>query len=557
MKRTLFAVTAACVALCSCQNQDEMKLKQLLDNLQAKIQPVRTAAAEAYWLGTTEGDESQFEKYAQENQRLTAITSDKVVFNELKTLKESGNIKDSLLLRQLDIVYNMFLGNQADTKLLNEIIERSSKLEQKYSMFRADYKGKKITDNEVENILRTSTSNGDLQAVWLAHKAIGRVVAQDVVEIVKLRNEVARSLGFENFHKMSLELSGQNPDEISALFTELDDMTRDGFANLKAEMDAILARRFKIKPEEMMPWHYQGRFFQEAPDIYPVDLNKYYKGKNLEQLTIDYFNGMGIDISDVMARSSLYPKEGKNQHAYCTAIDGAGDVRVMCNIVDNETWMGTMLHEFGHAAYAKGHDNPNNPFFLREAAHTFTTEAIAELFGRFSRNPEWMQKMLGLSDEEKASIADACVKSTRLQQLVMSRWVQVVYRFEESMYANPDQDLNALWWTLVEKYQMMTKPEGRNEPDWASKIHIALYPCYYHNYLLGEIFASQMHYYITANIVGSEDYDSECYIGNKEVGKWFVDKIFNVGMRYEWNDMIERATGEKLTAKYYKMQFVD
>jgi peptidyl-dipeptidase A len=356
---------------------------------------------------------------------------------------------------------------------------------------------------------------------------------------------------------MSLELSGQNPDEISTLFTELDDMTRDGFANLKAEMDAILARRFKIKPEEMMPWHYQGRFFQEAPDIYPVDLNKYYKGKNLEQLTIDYYKGMGIDVSDMMARSSLYPKEGKNQHAYCTAIDGAGDIRVMCNIVDNESWMGTMLHEFGHAAYAQGHDNPQNPYFLREAAHIFTTEAIAELFGRFSRNPEWMQKMLGLSDEEKSSISEACVKSSRLQQLVMSRWVQVVYRFEESMYADPDQDLNALWWRLVEKYQMLTKPEGRNEPDWASKIHIALYPCYYHNYLLGEIFASQMHYYITDNIVGSKDYASECYIGNAEVGKWFIEKIFKPGMRYQWNDMIERATGEKLTAKYYKMQFVD
>jgi peptidyl-dipeptidase A len=104
---------------------------------------------------------------------------------------------------------------------------------------------------------------------------------------------------------------------------------------------------------------------------------------------------------------------------------------------------------------------------------------------------------------------------------------------------------------------MLTKPEGRNEPDWASKIHIALYPCYYHNYLLGEIFASQMHYYITDNIVGSKDYASECYIGNAEVGKWFIEKIFKPGMRYQWNDMIERATGEKLTAKYYKMQFVD
>ena len=37
-------------------------------------------------------------------------------------------------------------------------------------------------------------------------------------------------------------------------------------------------------------------------------------------------------------------------------------------------------------------------------------------------------------------------------------------------------------------------------PDWATKIHIALYPCYYHNYLLGELLASQLHYYIAANI---------------------------------------------------------
>jgi len=35
------------------------------------------------------------------------------------------------------------------------------------------------------------------------------------------------------------------------------------------------------------------------------------------------------------------------------------------------------------------------------------------------------------------------------------------------------------------------------------------------------------------------------------------EKIFAPGMKYEWNDMIERATGEKLTAKYFAKQFVD
>jgi peptidyl-dipeptidase A len=32
--------------------------------------------------------------------------------------------------------------------------------------------------------------------------------------------------------------------------------------------------------------------------------------------------------------------------------------------------------------------------------------------------------------------------------------------------------------------------------------------------------------------------------------------VFKPGMRWPWNEMIERATGEKLTAKYYARQFI-
>ena len=123
------------------------------------------------------------------------------------------------------------------------------------------------------------------------------------------------------------------------------------------------------------------------------------------------------------------------------------------------------------------------------------------------------------------------------------------------MYANPEQDLNALWWSLVERYQLLKKPEGRDAPDYATKIHIALYPCYYHNYQLGDIFASQMHHYIVQNITRSGNLRRDHYTGNKEVGKWLSEKIFAPGMRYKWEDFIVRATGEPLTAKYYAEQF--
>jgi peptidyl-dipeptidase A len=191
------------------------------------------------------------------------------------------------------------------------------------------------------------------------------------------------------------------------------------------------------------------------------------------------------------------------------------------------------------------------PFTLRDAAHTFTTEAIAEFFGRLATDPQWMLQMGIIDKKECEKISDDCNKSLRLQMLVFSRWAQVMYRFEKSMYENPDQNLNKLWWDTVEKYQMIVKPEGRDMPDWATKIHVALYPCYYHNYLLGEVLASQIYYYITSNIAKDQS-----FVGEKAVGNYFREKIFIPGARYYWNDMIEKATGEKLTAKYYARQFV-
>jgi len=267
-----------------------------------------------------------------------------------------------------------------------------------------------------------------------------------------------------------------------------------------------------------MPWHYQNRFFQEAPEIYPVNLDIYYKDKDVVKLTRDYYTGMGFDIDDLIGRSDLYGREGKYQHAFCTDIDREGDIRVMCSVKNNSYWMNTMLHEYGHAIYDKYLDM-NLPYSLRSPAHTFTTEAIAQIFGRFASNPMWIKDMTGITEEEKQKIADDSHKTLRLEMLTFSRWAQVMYRFEKGMYENPDQDLNKLWWDLVEKYQMMKRPEGRNAPDWASKIHIAAYPCYYHNYLVGEILASQLYYYITNTVLQSQDLKNTDFVNKPEFGK--------------------------------------
>ncbi|MEI6457008.1 MAG: M2 family metallopeptidase [bacterium] len=556
----LLLLTISALIMVGCASKKEQMNQELINFIKkhdSVLIPLYKQVTLAAWDAAVSGKPEDFKKAEDLNIKLLTLYSNKESLKKLEEIKVSGLITDSLLNRQLDVLYRSFLMAKADTGKLNKMVRMQTAIEQKYGNFRTEVKGKKLSDNDVEEVLRTSKDVKYQREVWEAQKKIGGIVSADVIELVKLRNEIAKDLGFRNYHEMSLTLSDQDPKEVNKLFDELDSLTKGSFAKAKGEIDDYFVKYYSLKSkDELMPWNFQNRFFQDAPKIYDLDLDKYYKDKNLETLTATFYGGIGLPIEDMLKRSDLYEKPGKNQHAFCTDIDNSGDVRVLCNVKPNSYWMNTMLHEFGHAVYDKNIDT-TLPFILRDPAHTFTTEAIAMIFGRFSSNPQWIKDMMGIPDEEKMKIAENCFKNLRLEQLVFSRWSQVMYRFEKEMYKNPDQDLNKLWWDLAEQYQLLKRPAGRNEPDWATKIHIATYPCYYHNYLLGELLASQLYFYIVGNIIKSDDYKFQSFVGNKEIGKYLKEEIFMPGSKWYWNEMIEKATGEKLTAKYYAKQFVD
>lgn len=528
--------------------------EQFIKDFEKQVVPLTRAQNLAYFEATLSGSETDYKTSADFEKQVSKVYANRAAFLQLKEFKESGAVRDDLLKRQLDVLYLAFLSKQVDEKKLDEIIVAQNELEKKYATFRTEVNGRKYTDNQIDDILKSNRNSSELRATWLASKQIGASVAPVVLDLARKRNALARDVGFTNYHVMQLQISEQNPDDIEKLFDELEEMTRPAFAAIKDEVDAFLSTRNGVTKSELMPWHYQNRYFQEAPRIYAVDLDSYYQDKDVVELTKRFYAGIGLPIDDMVARSDLFEKEGKYQHAYCIDIDREGDVRVVCNIKPNYSWMNTMLHEFGHAVYDKFQD-PCCPWVLREPAHIFTTEAIAMMFGRFASNANWMQEMLGISSQEAARIQAVGFKTLRLEQLVFSRWVQVMYRFEKAMYENPEQDLNKLWWDLVEKYQMLRRPAGRDEPDWAAKIHVALYPAYYHNYMMGELLASQLYAHITGKVLGSAA--ASGLSNQRAVGKYLIENIFKSGNKYFWNDMIQMATGEKLTPRYFANQFVN
>ncbi len=555
----LISVIILLFVQCSSENkQIDMKAEtdSVINEFVNKVKPIYKEMSLAYWNASITGKDEDYKKLLQVELAVNKVLADTELFARVKKIRQYGNLIDVLQIRQIEKIYAEMLPKQVDTNLSKQISELQNKIEKNFSTFRSEIDGKKYTDNEIEEILGKCTDNKKLEKAWIAVKELGSIVAEDIIKLAKLRNQVAQSVGYKNYHEMKLLLDEQNPDEIENIFSELDKLTSEVYTKLKYEIDEELSVRYKIKKEELMPWHYQNRFFQQAPAIYNIDLDSYYKEQNIEKLTVDFFASIGMDVSDIIQRCDLYEKEGKNQHAYCIDIDNEGDVRILCNIRPNNQWMGTMLHEFGHAVYDKYIDM-NVHYLLREPAHTFTTEAIAMIKGRLSTNGEWMKSMNIIDENEAKKVNEEGFKMLRLEQLVFSRWSQVMYRFEKALYENPGQDLNKLWWDLVEKYQMMKRPKDRNMPDWATKIHIASSPCYYHNYLLGELLASQLNAYIVKNILKSDNYKTPNYTGNKEIGQFFIEKVFKPGRMYHWNDMIEKATSEKLTPKYYAAQFIE
>ncbi len=549
MKRIcLLVLICLLINLLSCQSKSEKSLQSFIQEHTAKIQPLQKRAALAYWNAATTGDEKYYKEYGQLDLEIRRIYANPQEFEFLRQLRQENAVEDALLKRQMDVLYLSFLENQAKDELLKEIVGLSTQIEHAFSTFRGTIEGRKVNASEIDEILKKETDSLKRKQAWLASKQVGGQVSKDIIHLVKLRNRLAQNLGYENFHTFRLATGEQDVETITEIFSQLYQLTNEPFSELKNELDEILSEMYGVGVDGLMPWHYHDPFFQETPLVYDLDLDTFYKDKDIKDLAQQFFTSVGLPVESILQNSDLYERDKKNPHAFCIDIDRQGDVRILCNITQTERWMETTLHELGHAVYDKYHD-PDLPYILREPAHAFTTEAVAMFFGRLSRDPDWMKAMLDLNESQVEPIAAIGSKYARLKQLIFARWAMVMFEFEKQLYTDPDQDLNALWWKTVSKYQLVKSPANREQPDWAAKIHFTIAPCYYHNYLLGELFASQLHHVL-------EKTDSQI-VNNEKMGHFIRTKVFEPGNRFAWNEMITRATGEPLTPKYFVEQYVN
>lgn len=520
------------------------ELHRLLDQRAEGYRDRYIAMQRAGWQAYVDGSEANLQRQADTKRDFIEYLSDPEAFAAVKRWGEA-EVDDPMVRRQLRVLRNQSERYQLDAGSIERITELDRELNQTFLNFRAELDGQPVTDNQIKQLLRNEPNSPRRRAAWEASKQIGGQVADRIRALVSVRNRAAQKLGYENYRSMSLQLDEIDATELQAVIDGLHQATQAAFDEIKAKLDGRLAERFGLTVDELRPWHYADPFFQEAPQTEASSLDQYFTSADPVDYSLKTFDPLGMDVRDVLQQSDLYERQGKYQHAACFGIDREGDVRVIANLRPDYDSATTMLHELGHAVFSK-YAGRELPWLLRTYNHLLTTESMAILTGRFTSDRDWLVQVLGVEEARVEQALGAVHAYRRLEQLIFARWMSVVIEFERQLYADPDQDLDRIWWDLVEKYQQLHRPEGRSAPDWASKIHIALYPIYYQNYLLGQLMSYQW------EAVLREQFGS--VVGNGAAGRWLLEQVITPGNQEDWNSALERATGERLNPAYYAEQ---
>lgn len=526
----------------------------LRDAYLEKYKPLWCASASAWWEASTTGSDAAFERKADVEKRLNELHADRDRFAQIKALRDAKALTDPRDARQLDIMYRSHLAAQGDPAKHKRLIELSNEVEQLFNTHRSKVGDKELTENEVREILAKSRDSAAAEAAWKGYMAVGAKVDTRLREMVKLRNEIARELGFRDYFALALAVQEIDEAELMKTLDELDGAIREPFGAMKRELDRRRAGHFGIETAALRPWHFADLFFQEAPPADDVDFDALYAKADILAITREYYRGLGLACDDILDRSDLYEKPGKSPHAFCSDLNREGDIRVLCNIRPNLYWADTVVHEVGHGVYTK-YIQSDLPWLLRESCHAITDEGMAMLFGSLALNERFLRDVVKLEPEKATAAAKSARAAARAHKLIFANWAQVVVRFERAMYGNPDQDLGKLWWELKARHQLLPPPEKTDRPDYAAKIHVLLNPVYYQSYLLGELFAAQVRRHVAAEILHVADPCEPCYSGEAKVGAYLRAQVYGPGNMYSWHELTRRATGEPLSPRCFVDQF--
>lgn len=528
--------------------------RNILDLIEAHLEvllPLEKEVNDARWKSGLHGRPVDAARLVDRQRKLEELFADRESYARILTYDEGGLTETETTRRQLRLLRLAYASCQLPKAGLERIAEEEAELRRTIDGFRVPWNGEELTLEDVNDWYYAVSDNDDRYRLWEGANVLAERIGPAILRLVGIRNRAARELDYPDYYRMSLDLQELSEPRLFLTIEELVRKTMPAWQELKDEMDDELSDYYDLPPSQLRPWHYTDTFFD--PDGSPpiIDVDKFYSRKDPTKIAASFFEGIGMDVGDIIRRSDLGPREGKDPSSRCIHMDRTGrDIRVSVAGPTPEERMRRILHWIAVAAGHKFLD-PNLPPILRRPAHPLISSAVGRIFGGMSRAPDFLRELVGAHKPTVAKGVPLLNLQRRRDMLIRSRWVPVMVHFEKALYENPGQDLNRTWWDLVHYYLGIEPPENRaGRHDWAIHLDFALRPGQCHEGLMSELIASQLR-------ATMREKCGESIVGNTAIGPLLTKGLFRPGSTRNWIDTLEAVTGDRLKTTFFLDEYLE
>lgn len=567
--RKRFILIILVLAQLSCLDQKKQAEIILRHYISSKVDQIRNYNIEsrvALWNVTISGKESDYKRMidielefnrASQNaagafspDRLATLSqnvfSNEKDFELLRKLKFSGLITDTLLDRQLNVLYQTFMGSQIEIDKYKKLIMEELKLWQKFLSAGVEFEGKRYGVNDLDSLRKSTNDPFVRKEIADALRENGQKIAPEIIRMVKNRNDFAVQFGYPDFYHLELEMKDQTPEQIRVLLDEIELKTHNKYFEAKRVIDNMLAKRFGVSKNDLAPWFYAEERESYLPRQFTRELDSLFADTNPVKLTADFFNGIGIPIEDVIENSKLEVSPVTKNVTAMVNVDFENDIRLIGGITSSYDGMFRMMHLGGHAAHYKSiaSDVP----YLLKLPNPVITEGVSRYFEGMATDYEWIKNELPVTGNREKKIVLICRHMQEVDLLFRCRKALAMAEFEREFYRNPDQDLDLLWHNVNLRCLGITFPEKEQSCYWATNRYATLLTCNIQNLILADVFAAQLQHAVETKVLATTNGK---FRNNPAVGSYLVKNLFRYGNLLPWEKLIEKATGETLNPKYF------
>lgn len=440
---------------------------------------------------------------------------------------KSNSLADKPLARRLELWHRCFVGGAIYSD--PEISRLENGLQNTITDFALTFDGKPTTRAEVSNTLRQEKKPAQRHQLWSVTSQISAAAAGDLLKLVRLRNERARTFGFPDYYSLSLSLHAIKEDWLVQTLNGLEEQTRGAFEGFIDNSK----KKFHLKTVGPWDFDYMLRETVALPD-------KYFQSDSVFQ-TIHAFErgiGFGVDTLPIKEVVKDIPYGGLS-----LALVIPTDSRFLVNPTKGKNFYATAFHEYGHSLKAV-HTNVEYPIlkgyeWVPGAQCAAYEEGVADMHGEFTDDSLW----LSMFSQTKPREIERYLRGKGLPGVYRLRNLMKNFFIEYEMYKKPEQDMAAVERAMYKKYLLVDLDE--TEPSqFAASIWYTSYPCYYQNYILAGMIATQLQEALSNKF-------GEGKISDSTVAHWMIEHLYSTGEKLEWTDRIRNATGKNLEPGAY------